>query len=62
MKAAEADELNGVLRFIGYVALVVAAILVAFIYSQLGGFHTVVMLVLTSPLSITGLLLLRITN
>ena len=45
-------------RFFGYTGLVIAGVLVALVASQLGAFHTFVMLVLTSPLWIIGAILL----
>ena len=50
MKADDAFLGASIARFFGYLALVVAGLLVAFIGAQLGAFHMVVMVILTSPL------------
>ena len=50
MKAADAREGAAIAKFFGYLALVVAGLLVAFVASQLGAFHMFVMGILTSPL------------
>jgi hypothetical protein len=50
MKADDALVGASIARFFGYLALVVAGLLVAFVAAQLGAFHTVVMVILTSPL------------
>ena len=62
MKAADASEGASLARFFGYLALVIAGVLIALVASQLGAFHMFVMLVLTSPLWIGGALLLAISN
>ena len=57
-RATNAGDAAFIGRFLGYTGLVIAGVLVALVASQLGAFHTFVMLVLTSPLWIIGAILL----
>ena len=62
MKAADANELRDVGRFLGFMGLVIAGCLIALAAANLGDFHTFVMLILTSPLWGGAALLLKINE
>ena len=62
MKAEDARAGGSIMNFLAYLALVVSGVLVAFIGSQLGGFHMFVMLILTSPLWGGAAILLTMIN
>ena len=62
MKAADANMLRDVGEFLGLTGLVIAGFLIALVAANLGGFHTFVMLILTSPLWGGAALLLKVSE